>query len=172
MIQRVFILQRNLCLNFTEKNWLTLQNLRFPRSILMSFKCFTCVRHCSVDTELIDRNYDAKNCFNCWVICSEVYRQFSMSLTFENTPGQWSRCTESRMSAFCEFQQHFVRDMIPSSLWAILCRVPLLFRTWSNKWPLSNTNFSRKYFDDSGICQTFFFVAFSVTGDVIEHWHE
>ena len=35
-----------------------------------------------------------------------------MSFALENTPGQWSRCTESRMSAFCEFQQHFVRDMI------------------------------------------------------------
>ena len=43
-----------------------------------------------------------------------------MSFAFERTPGQWSRCTENRMSAFCEFQQHFVRDMIPSNLWTIL----------------------------------------------------
>ena len=42
-----------------------------------------------------------------------MYRQFSVSFAFENTSGQWSRCTESRMSAFCEFQQHFFRDIIP-----------------------------------------------------------
>ena len=91
--------------------------------ILMSFKFFPFVRHCSVDTELIGRNNYAKNCFNCWIICSEV-----------KTPGQWSRCTENRMSAFCEFLQHFVRDMIPSSWRTILfSRIPLLFRTWTNK---------------------------------------
>ena len=39
--------------------------------------------------------------------------------TLRRPPGQWSRCTENRMSAFCEFQHHFVRDVIPSSLWAI-----------------------------------------------------
>ena len=49
---------------------------------------------------------------------------------------------------------------------------PLLFRTWTNKWPLSDTKFSCKYFHDSGICQAFIFVAFSVTRDVIEHWHK
>ena len=130
------------------------------------------VRHCSVDTELIGRNYYAKNCFNCWIICSEVYWQFSMSVALEYTSGQWSRCTENRMSAFCKFQQHFFRDMIPSSLWAVLCRIPLLFRTWSNKWPLPNTKSSRKYLHRFGISQTFIFVAFSVTGDVIEHWHK
>ena len=42
-----------------------------------------------------------------------------MSFALENTPGQWSRRTENRMSAFCEFQQHFVRDVIQSSLWTI-----------------------------------------------------
>ena len=53
-----------------------------------------------------------------------------MSFAFERTPGQWTRCTENRMSAFCEFHQHFVRDMIPNSLWIILFpRIPLLFRT-------------------------------------------
>ena len=54
-----------------------------------------------------------------------MYRQFSMSFAFENTPGQWSRCTESRMSAFCEFQQHIFRDMIPSSLWTMYEPGPL-----------------------------------------------
>ena len=129
-------------------------------------------RHCSVDTELIDRKDNAKNCVNCEIICSEVYRQFSMSFALELTPGQWSRCTENRMSAFCEFQEHFFRDMIPGSLWTVLGRIPFLLRTWTNKWPLSNTKTSRKYFHDSGICQAFIFVAFSVTRDVIEHWHK
>ena len=61
-----------------------------------------------------------------------MYRQFSVSFALENTPGQQSRCTESGMSAFCEFQQHLVCDMIPSSLWTVVCRIPLLYKTWSN----------------------------------------
>ena len=47
-----------------------------------------------------------------------------MSFAFQLTPGQWSRCTEDRMSAFCEFQQHFFRNMVPGSLWTVLCRIP------------------------------------------------
>ena len=35
---------------------------------------------------------------------------------------------ENRMSVFCEFQQHFVRDVIPSSSWtSLFSRIPLLF---------------------------------------------
>ena len=114
-----------------------------------------------------------ENSFNYRILCSEVYWQFSMSFAFQLSSGQWSRWTENRMSAFGEFQQHYVRNVIPSSLWTILfTRRPLLFRTWTNKWSLSNTKFLRKYFDDSGICQTFFFTAFPVTRDVLEHWHE
>ena len=45
----------------------------------MSLKFFTYSCHCSVDTELIDRKNNAKNCINCVFICSEVYRQFSTS---------------------------------------------------------------------------------------------
>ena len=127
---RVVVLQRNFCLNLVENNWLSHQRIRFTWSILMGFEFFTSVRNCSVKTELIGGNNYAKQSFNCWIICSEVYWQFSMSFAFENTPGQRSRCAENEMSAFCEFQQHFVRNMIPSSLWTILfLRLPLLFRT-------------------------------------------
>ena len=75
----------------------------------MALKFFTQSCHCSVDTELIDRKDNAKNCVNCKIICGGVCRQFSTSFALELTPGQWSRCTEGRMSAFCEFQQHFFR---------------------------------------------------------------
>ena len=93
---------------------------------------------------------------------------FSMSFALELTPGQWSRGTEGRMSASCKFQQHLLCNVVLGSLWTVLGRIPLFLRTWSNKWPLSNTKFSRKYFHDSGICQTFTFVAFSVTRRC--HW--
>ena len=83
----------------------------------MVVKFFTYSRHCSVDTELISRNYNSKKCFNCFLSGSKVYRQFCRSFAFELTPGQWSCCTEGRMSAFCEFQQHFFRNVIPDSLW-------------------------------------------------------
>ena len=72
-----------------------------PRSILMVFKFLAYSCHCSVDTELIDRKNNAINCINCILICSEVYRQLSLSFAFQLTPGQWSRCTEDGMSAFC-----------------------------------------------------------------------
>ena len=80
MVWRVVILQRNFCLNFTENNWLSHQYIRFPWSILISFEFLTYVRNCSIKTELIDGSSYAKNCFNCWIVCSEVYWQFSMSL--------------------------------------------------------------------------------------------
>ena len=44
-----------------------------------------------------------------------MYRQFAMPFAFELTPGQWSRCTENRTSAFCEFQQHLFRHFVPFS---------------------------------------------------------
>ena len=102
----------------------------------MIFKFFTCGRHCSVDTELIDRNDSAKNCLNCEFICSEVYRQLSMSFALENTPGQWSRCTERRMSAFCEFQQHLVRDMIPKFL--VGCSLPWNTTSFRKPGPIND----------------------------------
>ena len=64
---------------------------------------------------------------NCFLICSKMYRQFSVSFAFEITPGQWSCCTENWTPTFCEFQQHFVRNMIPSSLWAILFSIEYHF---------------------------------------------
>ena len=64
----------------------------------MALKLFAYSCHCSVDTELIDRKNNAINCINCVLICSEVYGQFSSPFAFESTPGQWSRCTENRMS--------------------------------------------------------------------------
>ena len=42
----------------------------------------------------------------------------------------------------------------------------------TNKWPLSNTKLLCKYGDDFGMCHTFFFITFVVTGNVIEHRHK
>ena len=90
---------------FPDRSWY--QYIRFSGSILMGFKFLTYVRNCSVKTALIGNNNYAKHSLNCWMICSEVYWQFSMSFAFERTPGQWSRCTENGMSAFCEFPTAF-----------------------------------------------------------------
>ena len=91
----------------------------------MALKFFAYSCHCSVDTELIDRKNNAINCINCVLIGSEVYRQFSSPFAFELTPGQWKRCTENRMSTFCKFQQHLLRNIVPGSLWTVLGRIPL-----------------------------------------------
>ena len=135
------ILQRNCCLDFTEINWLTHQNLRLPWSILMIFTFFTHVCNCSVETELIGKNNYAKNGLNCFLICSKMYRQFSVSFASEFTTGQWSRCTENRTCAFGKFQQHLFRDMVPNSLWTVLFhRISLLFGNWpiNNHCPIPN----------------------------------
>ena len=107
----------------------------------------TCLQPAPVKTELIGKNNYAKNSLNCWMIRSKMYRQFSVSFAFELTPGKrWCCCTENWTSAFCEFQQHLFLDVIPNSLWTILFhRIPLLFGTWTNKWPLSNTKLPCKY---------------------------
>ena len=90
-----------------------------------------------------------------------MYRQFAMSFAFELTPRQWSRCTENRTSAFCEFQQHLFRDVIPNSLRTILFhRIQFLLRTWTNKRPLSYTKLLCKCGDDFSICHTFFSMSF------------
>ena len=96
-----------------------------------NFLAYSC--HCSVDTELIDRKNNAINCINCILISSEMYGHLSSSFTFQLTPGQWSRCTEDGMSAFCEFQQHVFRNMVSGSLWTVLGRIPLFLGTWTNK---------------------------------------
>ena len=67
---------------------------RFHRSVLMVFKFLAHGCYCPVDTELIDVKNNAINCINFMLISSEVCGQFSMSFALENTPEQWSRCTE------------------------------------------------------------------------------
>ena len=52
-----------------------------PISQVAPFLAYSC--HCSVDTELIDRENNAINCINCILIGGEVYRQFSSSFTFQ-----------------------------------------------------------------------------------------
>ena len=101
-----------------------------------------------------------------------MYRQLSSSFAFQLTPGQWGRCTEDRMSAFCEFQQHVFRNMVPSSLRTILGRISLFPRFCSKKRPLINPKSSRKCPHNVGIPYTFIFVVVSVTENVIEHWHK
>ena len=108
------------------------------RVALFDREKFRILRNCSVKTELIHRNNYAKNRFNRFQIGTIVYRQFSMTFALELTSGQWTCSTENWMSAFCEFQQHFLRHCGPFTLWTICTdRIPLLFWTRTKKWPLS-----------------------------------
>ena len=104
-----------------------INTIRLPRSFLMCVKFCTHVCNCSVKTELIGRNNYSKKSLNCFLIGTIVNGPFSVA--FELTTGQSSLCTENRTSAHCEFQQHFVRDMVPNSFNAILLyRKPTLFQ--------------------------------------------
>ena len=81
---------------------------------MISFKFSTYVCDCSVKTELIGKKQLCEKWSQSFPgrVQSEN-RQFSMSFAFELTSGQWSCCTENWTSAFCEFQQHLFRDVIP-----------------------------------------------------------
>ena len=50
---------------------------------MKGFKFFTHVCDCSVKTELIGKDNYAKNSLNCFLICSKVNRQFSVSFAFD-----------------------------------------------------------------------------------------
>ena len=75
-------------------------------------------------------------------------------------------------TTFCEFHQHLFRQFVPISLWTVFFHGSLLLGTWTNKWPLSCTKLLCKYGNDLSICQTFFFIVFLVTGNVVEHRNE
>ena len=92
------------------------------------------VRHCSVDTELIDRNNRAKNHFDCIFITTEVYGQlYTSKFLFKNTGS-----TEYGMSAFTEVDHHVLSDTNPFSVRLVsVSSVPFLFRTRPKKRPMS-----------------------------------
>ena len=51
---------------------------------------------------MIYRSNCAKNSFKRFQIGCIVYRQFSMSLAFESTSGQWARSAKDWTTTFCE----------------------------------------------------------------------
>ena len=85
-----------------------------------------------ISLRTIDEGIHILHSLNCFLVCSKVNRQLSVSFAFELTPGQWSRCTENWTTAFGEFHQHLFRDVIPNSLWIVLFhRIPFLLGTWT-----------------------------------------
>ena len=122
---------------------------RLPRSILVVFKFLAYSCHCSVDTELIDRKYNA---INCILIGGEVYRQFFLVLYFSIDPwtmellhGRWD-VRFLRIVATC-LQQYGPRLLVDYSREGY----HFFLRTWSNKWPLTNTKSPSKCFHNVSI---------------------
>ena len=113
-------------LDHTKHNCLSHHHIKSPLCIMKGFMFFTHFRDCSVKTELVCRNNEAKNSLNCFLSGNKVnqqfsvYLQFSMSFAFELTSGQWSRGTENRTSPFGEFFEHLLLDVVPDSLWTVL----------------------------------------------------
>ena len=142
---KVITIQRHFCRDHAWHEWRTWlpSHKGLPRSIVKGFTFFTHFCDCSVKTELIHRNNYSKNIVNRFQIGTIVYRQFSMAFPSESTSKQWNRRTENWTSAFCEFQHHSFRHIVPFSLWTIFFdRVPLLFGTKTNKWPMVMTKLS------------------------------
>ena len=143
------------------------------RSLVKGFILFSYLCDCSVKTELVCRNNYAKNSLNRFLVSCIMYLQFTTSFAFKMTSGQWSRGTENWTSAFCEFQQHPFCNFVPDSLWTVLTdRVPFFLRNSANEWPLSFSKSSCLQRYESSVCQTYFFIVFCSTRNVVEHRHE
>ena len=102
----------------------------FLRSIIKGFICFTHFCDCSVKTELIYRSNCATNSLNRLI----VDRQFSTASALELTSGERTRGSEDWVSVFWESQHH----LLPLFLW-----------TKTEKWPLSCSKPSCKYWKES-----------------------
>ena len=169
-IRWVITIQRNFCLDHTEHEWRTWLSHHngSPRSLVKGFILFTSLCDCSVKTELVCRDNYAKK--------SQPFpnRLHCVSTVFlELTSRQWGRCTENWTSDFGKFQQHPFCNFVPDSSWTVFTdRVPLLFRTRTNEWPLSFSKSSRVQRYELGVCQTFCFVVFCSTRNVVEHRHK
>ena len=74
------------------------------------------IRHCSIDTELIDWSNSAKNQFRGSLVATDVYRQFSFSFAFQVSSFQSTGSTEYGVSAFTEVEHHVLSDPIPFSI--------------------------------------------------------
>ena len=115
----------------------------------------------SVDTELNDGNDCAKNHFGCFVVTTEMYRQFPFSFAFQISSFQSTGSTEYGVSTFTEVDHHALSDTIPFCI--RLVRVS--FRTIlsvpgqrNDKGPCANLlAYSATVF---GIRSTLFFVSF------------
>ena len=168
------ILQRNFCLDFTENNWLSHQHIKLPPIYLDEIQILhTYLRLLRKDwTDLQKQLCEKIVSIVAWSAqwCIDRFPcPLLLSLPLDN--GVVARKIGHPLSANSTSILSAIWS--PNSLWAILFhRIPFLFGAWTNKWPLSNTKLLCKYGDDFGICHTFFFIAFTVTGNVVEHRHK
>ena len=109
-------------------------------SILMGFKFFTHVCNCSVETELIDKKQLCEKWSQLFLdLQQNVSTVFPCPLLLRLPLDNGDVARKIGHRAFCEFQQHLVRDMIPNSLWTFLFHsLPLLFGTWTNECALKD----------------------------------
>ena len=106
-----------------------------------------------------------------------VYRQFSMSFAFKSTCGQWCRCTENWRKTGHPLSTNS-NNILSSILSQISCGLSSLIEyhffsepgSMNDHGPFSKSSCIQRY--DFSICQTFFFIVFSSTRNVVEHRHE
>ena len=141
-----------------------------PRSFVKGFILFTYLRDCPVKTELVCRDNYAKNSLNRFQIGCIVYRQFSMSLAFESTSGQWARSAENGTSAFCDSSNILstILSHTPCGL-SSLIQYHFFSETGPMNYhcPFSKSPCVQRY--EFGIRQAFFFVVFWSTENDFEH---
>ena len=101
----LIILQKDLCLDFIEHNWLPHRFIRLPWSIVKGFHILhTFLRLLRKDwADFLKQLCESLNCF---LVGSKMNRQFSVSFASEFTSRQRCRSTENRTSTLSEFQEH------------------------------------------------------------------
>ena len=110
---------------------------------------------------------------NRFLVGCIVFQQFSVSLASESTSGQRTRGTENWTSAFCKLHQHpFGQKCL---ILLVDCFSLIQCHFFSEPGPINDhCPFSKSFGiqrNEFGICQTFLFVVFRSTRNVVEHRH-
>ena len=172
LIRWVITIQRNFCLDHTEHGWLSHHNksLRFSREWIHTLH---------ISLRLLHKDWADLQRQSCEKIVSIVSKSAAKCIDNFICPlllslPQDNVVVARKIGHPLSANSHHILSAIffPDSLWTVLTdRVPFLFRTKTNKWPLSFSKSSCTQGCESNMCQTFFFIVFCSERNVVEHRH-
>ena len=126
----------------------------------------TQIRNCSVDTEPIDRVNCSEQEFCIYEISVEVNGTNAFPL-LQDSKTQSTGAFEDKTIGLFESRYHFVGGAIPLSFLIMGIAIPLFFRSWAQKRPMSLQEFHGVIPNFFGIRETCFIIHFPL--NVVEH---